>query len=196
MGQHWVQDCPTQGDPNFDRKRIRPPVGIPMTRLAKSDEGGLILPDGHTGTLVANEDAFAREILGLPTAAAAAAEPRAAAAAARVAEAEAGSTAAGQPGDSAAQVLLLDNKPHQGKEEPGAATTPTAVPHAASQLALPRLAGESPRVRTHTSKSSRCFSQSADASLVAFCLCLRRRGRKVCFAWCPLIFLWLLCHPR
>ena len=67
MGQHWVQDCPTQGDPNYDRKRVRPPVGIPMTRLARSDEGGLVLPNGQTGTLIANEDAFAREILGLPT---------------------------------------------------------------------------------------------------------------------------------
>ena len=36
-----------------------------MTRLARSSEGGLVLPDGKTGTLVANEDAFAREILGL-----------------------------------------------------------------------------------------------------------------------------------
>ena len=35
-----------------------------MTRLARSQEGGLVLPDGQTGTLVANEDAFAREILG------------------------------------------------------------------------------------------------------------------------------------
>ena len=65
VGAHWLQDCPTQGDPAYDRKRVRPPVGIPMTRLARSDGGGLVLPDGQTGTLVANEDAFAREILGL-----------------------------------------------------------------------------------------------------------------------------------
>lgn len=83
MGQHWVSDCPTQGDPNFDRRRVRPPVGIPMTRLARSQEGGLVLPDGMTGTLIANEDAFAREILGLPTAAPA---PAAAAPAASAAE--------------------------------------------------------------------------------------------------------------
>jgi hypothetical protein len=159
VGQHWVQDCPTQGDPNYDRKRIRPPVGIPMTRLAKSEEGGLILPGGQTGTLVANEDAFAREILGLPTAAAApAAAERAAAAeapaaaaaaapAAAVLEAEAGGAAAAsaaqQPADESKAVLLLDNKPHDAKPEP--ATTPTATMHGSgSQLALPRLAGESP----------------------------------------------------
>jgi hypothetical protein len=69
VGVHWVQECPTQGDSAFDKRRIRPPVGIPMTRLARSDEGGLVLPNGMTGTLLANEDAFAREILGLPTAA-------------------------------------------------------------------------------------------------------------------------------
>ena len=64
-GEHWIQECPTQGDPAYDRKRVRPPVGIPMTRLARSEEGGLVLPDGNTGTLVANEDAFAREVLGI-----------------------------------------------------------------------------------------------------------------------------------
>lgn len=66
-GAHWIQDCPTHGDPTYDRKRIRPPVGIPMTRLARSSEGGLVLPDGNTGTLIANEDAFAREVLGIGT---------------------------------------------------------------------------------------------------------------------------------
>jgi hypothetical protein len=65
VGAHWLQDCPTHGDPTYDRKRVRPPVGIPMTRLARSNEGGLVLPDGQMGTLVANEDAFAREVLGL-----------------------------------------------------------------------------------------------------------------------------------
>ena len=64
-GEHWLPECPTHGDPAFDRKRVRPPVGIPMTRLARSEEGGLVLPDGNTGTLVANEDAFAREVLGI-----------------------------------------------------------------------------------------------------------------------------------
>ena len=64
-GAHWLQDCPTHGDPTYDRKRVRPPVGIPMTRLARSSEGGLVLPDGNTGTLVANEDAFAKEVLGI-----------------------------------------------------------------------------------------------------------------------------------
>ncbi|KAK2079615.1 hypothetical protein QBZ16_002010 [Prototheca wickerhamii] len=67
VGAHWLQDCPTQGDPAYDRKRVRPPIGIPLTRLGQAEEGGLVLPDGTTGTLVPNEDAFAQEILGLPT---------------------------------------------------------------------------------------------------------------------------------
>ncbi|KDD74106.1 hypothetical protein H632_c1566p1, partial [Helicosporidium sp. ATCC 50920] len=25
VGEHWVSDCPTQGDPAFDRKRVRVP---------------------------------------------------------------------------------------------------------------------------------------------------------------------------
>jgi E3 ubiquitin-protein ligase RBBP6 len=65
IGAHWLNDCPTQGNPEFDKRKIRPPVGIPMTRLARSQEGGLVLPDGGTGTLLANEDAFAREIMGM-----------------------------------------------------------------------------------------------------------------------------------
>jgi len=65
IGAHWLNDCPTHGNPEFDKRKIRPPVGIPMTRLARSQEGGLVLPDGGTGTLLANEDAFAREIMGM-----------------------------------------------------------------------------------------------------------------------------------
>lgn len=137
MGQHWVQDCPTQGDPEFDRKRIRPPVGIPMTRLAMSQEGGLILPSGQTGTLVANEEAFRREILGLPTAAGA--EPPAAAAAGQAG----GAQPAGEPKQEA--VFLLDSKPHAAATaaEKGSPKAGAAAPAVAgsSQLALPQLAG-------------------------------------------------------
>ena len=65
VGVHWLTDCPTHGNPEYDKRRVRPPVGIPMTRLARSTEGGLVLPDGGTGTLLANEDAFARELMGM-----------------------------------------------------------------------------------------------------------------------------------
>lgn len=58
VGAHWVSDCPTQGDPAYDVRRARPPLGIPMTRLRHDEAGGLVLPGGQTGTLVANEAAF------------------------------------------------------------------------------------------------------------------------------------------
>ena len=122
-----------------------------MTRLARSEEGGLILPNGQTGRLVANEDAFAREILGLPTAAppaaaAPAAPAAAAAAAAGPAVKEEGAGGTGAPRGAP----LLDSKPHEPKAEPeapaaaaaAAGPAPGGVPASGSQLALPQLAGE------------------------------------------------------
>lgn len=113
-----MQDCPTQGDPAFDRKRVRPPIGIPMTRLARSEEGGLVLPDGQTGTLIANEDAFAREILGLPTAAQ-----------------EAPGAGAQQEqqvwpanGEVKPPLLLLDQQPPAGGQPGGPAAAAAAAP--------------------------------------------------------------------
>ena len=67
QGGHYIGDCPTNGDPEYDRKRIRQPVGIPLSRLAINTEGGLVLPGGHTGSLVPNEDVFQREMFGAPT---------------------------------------------------------------------------------------------------------------------------------
>lgn len=52
---HWIQSCPTNGDPEFDGRRARMPVGIPMERLAPSENGGLLLPSGATASLVAQE---------------------------------------------------------------------------------------------------------------------------------------------
>lgn len=141
VAQHWVNDCPTQGDPAYDRKRVRPPVGIPMTRLMRSEEGGLVLPGGQTGTLMANEDAFARdvlEVMGLG-----AQQQPAAAQQQQQAQQE-------QP------LLLLDSKPAaEGaaaavKQEPGmaaaapahAAAPAAAALAAAAPTAAPLLAGE------------------------------------------------------
>ncbi len=152
MGAHWVQECPTQGDPNFDKKRVRPPVGIPMTRLARSEEGGLVLPGGQMGTLIANEDAFAREVLGLPTAAPPPGQQQQ-----QQGGGNAAAAAAQQQGGGEAKppMLLLDSKPAADadaaavKQEPGAAAAAaaaaSAVPAAAVPAvpaALPVLAGE------------------------------------------------------
>ena len=156
MGQHWVQDCPTQGDPNFDRRRVRPAIGIPMTRLALSSEGGLVLPGGQMGTLVANEDAFAREMLGLPSAALTAAAQQQ-----QAADANAAAAQLQQQQQQQQPVLLLDCKPAAAaaataaaaSQQPvikleghGAATTAAAPAAAASGAAaaavVPLLAGE------------------------------------------------------
>lgn len=150
VGAHWVQECPTQGDPNFDKKRVRPPVGIPMTRLARSEEGGLVLPGGQMGTLIANEDAFAREVLGLPTAAPPPGQQQqAGGVAAAAAQQQQGVSEAKPP------VLLLDSKPAAEteaaaavKQEPGTATAGAPAPAAPAIVApavpatLPVLAGE------------------------------------------------------
>lgn len=109
-----------------------------MTRLAKSEEGGLILPDGQTGTLVANEDAFAREILGLPTALA---EPAAADAEVQPEQPATADAGTKLEGAKEGAVLLLDSKPHEVKQEPTVNSSDAVVHPSSSQPALPALAG-------------------------------------------------------
>jgi E3 ubiquitin-protein ligase RBBP6 len=120
-----------------------------MTRLARSEEGGLVLPGGQTGTLIANEDAFAREILGLPTAA-----PQQHQGTAEAADGPQ-QQQRGPSEDSKPPLLMLDSKPAAEagpgaaaplvKAEPGAgpASLPTAMLGAeARAVAPPLLAGE------------------------------------------------------
>ena len=61
---HHISECPTILDPDF--KRIRPAVGVPTVLLQKKEGGGLLLPDGTTGSLQPNEDVFLREMGGAP----------------------------------------------------------------------------------------------------------------------------------
>ena len=61
---HHISDCPTNADPDF--KRIRPAVGVPSVLLTKDKGGGLLLPDGTTGSLQPNENAFLKETVGMP----------------------------------------------------------------------------------------------------------------------------------
>lgn len=74
VGQHWASDCPKAGEGGAERpppgRRALAPVGIPASRLAAAADGSLVLPNGSVGTLLANEAAFARDVAGLPTAAA------------------------------------------------------------------------------------------------------------------------------
>lgn len=66
---HWIDQCPTNGDPAYDRIKVRAPTGIPRSMLRQVDapESGTGLQDssGHFVTLQPNEEEFARQTVGL-----------------------------------------------------------------------------------------------------------------------------------
>ncbi|CAH2046055.1 unnamed protein product [Thlaspi arvense] len=64
---HFIQHCPTNGDPEFDVKRVKPPTGIPKSMLMATPDGSYSLPSGAVAVLKPNEDAFEREMEGLPS---------------------------------------------------------------------------------------------------------------------------------
>ncbi|XP_059440781.1 E3 ubiquitin ligase PQT3-like isoform X2 [Corylus avellana] len=64
---HFIQHCPTNGDPNFDIKRVKPPTGIPKSMLIATSDGSYALPNGTVAVLRPNEAAFEKEIEGLPS---------------------------------------------------------------------------------------------------------------------------------
>lgn len=128
---HWRENCPNEGE----YKRVRAPAGIPMTRLMENKEGGLYAPDGTLVSLKPNEDAFLREMAGLPSGAEQAqnqarssevtlAAPSAAAAAtvlpttASTALVPVSSDKASNAQTDQPKPLLLDNKPHHQGSEP------------------------------------------------------------------------------
>ena len=43
---HFIERCPTNGDPAYDVKKTRMPTGIPASFLVQVDDGGLALADG------------------------------------------------------------------------------------------------------------------------------------------------------
>ncbi|EHA8586425.1 E3 ubiquitin ligase PQT3-like [Cocos nucifera] len=65
---HFIQHCPTNGDPNYDIKRVKPPTGIPKSMLMATPDGSYALPGGAVAVLKPNEAAFEKEIEGLPSA--------------------------------------------------------------------------------------------------------------------------------
>ncbi|XP_021745891.1 E3 ubiquitin ligase PARAQUAT TOLERANCE 3-like isoform X1 [Chenopodium quinoa] len=64
---HFIQHCPTNGDPNFDIRKVKPPTGIPKSMLVATPDGSYALPSGTSAVLKPNEAAFEREIEGLPS---------------------------------------------------------------------------------------------------------------------------------
>ncbi|RYR66063.1 hypothetical protein Ahy_A03g012009 isoform E [Arachis hypogaea] len=59
--------CPTNGDPNYDIKRVKQPTGIPRSMLMVNPQGSYALPNGSVAVLKPNEAAFEKEIEGLPS---------------------------------------------------------------------------------------------------------------------------------
>ncbi|KAF9622627.1 hypothetical protein IFM89_032526 [Coptis chinensis] len=64
---HFIQHCPTNGDPNYDIRRMKPATGIPKSMLVPSADGSYALPSGGVAVLKPNEAAFEKEIDGLPS---------------------------------------------------------------------------------------------------------------------------------
>ncbi|XP_027192926.1 E3 ubiquitin ligase PQT3-like isoform X2 [Cicer arietinum] len=64
---HFIQHCPTNGDPNYDIKRVKQPTGIPRSMLMVNPQGSYALPNGSVAVLKPNEAAFEKEIEGLPS---------------------------------------------------------------------------------------------------------------------------------
>ncbi|XP_072989084.1 E3 ubiquitin ligase PARAQUAT TOLERANCE 3-like isoform X2 [Typha latifolia] len=64
---HFIQHCPTNGDPNYDIRRVKPPTGIPKSMLMATPDGSYALPSGAVAVLKPNEAAFEKEIEGIPT---------------------------------------------------------------------------------------------------------------------------------
>ncbi|KAF8380526.1 hypothetical protein HHK36_028013 [Tetracentron sinense] len=64
---HFIQHCPTNGDPNYDIKRVKPPTGIPKSMLMATPDGSYALSSGVVAVLKPNEAAFEKEIEGLPS---------------------------------------------------------------------------------------------------------------------------------
>ncbi|KAM7257429.1 hypothetical protein ACFE04_013170 [Oxalis oulophora] len=64
---HFIQHCPTNGDPNYDVKRMKPPTGIPKSMLMATPDGSYALPSGAGAVMKPNEAAFEKEIEGMPS---------------------------------------------------------------------------------------------------------------------------------
>ncbi|XP_058106002.1 E3 ubiquitin ligase PQT3-like isoform X1 [Magnolia sinica] len=64
---HFIQYCPTNGDPSYNIKRLKHPTGIPRSMLVETPDGSYALPSGAVAVVKPNEDAFLKEIEGLPS---------------------------------------------------------------------------------------------------------------------------------
>ncbi|KAK9086865.1 hypothetical protein Syun_029259 [Stephania yunnanensis] len=52
---HFIWDCPTNGDPNYDIKKLKPPTGIPKSMLMTTSNGSYALTGGVVAALKPDE---------------------------------------------------------------------------------------------------------------------------------------------
>jgi E3 ubiquitin-protein ligase RBBP6 len=52
---HFIQHCPTNGNPAYDPRRFKPPTGIPKSMLMTTPDGSYSLPGGAVAVLQPNE---------------------------------------------------------------------------------------------------------------------------------------------
>lgn len=52
---HFIQHCPTNGDPNYDMRKVKQPTGIPRSMLMVNPQGSYALPNGSVAVLKPNE---------------------------------------------------------------------------------------------------------------------------------------------
>ncbi|KAF9625600.1 hypothetical protein IFM89_024373 [Coptis chinensis] len=62
---HFIQHCPTNGDPNYDRRVVKKPTGIPKSMLIETTDGSYALGGGAVAVFKPNETAFDREVEGI-----------------------------------------------------------------------------------------------------------------------------------
>jgi hypothetical protein len=51
---HFIQHCPTNGDPKFDIERVKPPTDIPKSLLMATPDGSYALSSGAVAVLEPN----------------------------------------------------------------------------------------------------------------------------------------------
>ncbi|KAJ6877908.1 E3 ubiquitin ligase PQT3-like [Populus alba x Populus x berolinensis] len=66
VGGHFIQHCRTNGDPNYDVKRVKAATGIPKSMLKADPEGRYVLRNGEVVVMKPNEDIFEKEMEGIP----------------------------------------------------------------------------------------------------------------------------------
>ncbi|KAF7828439.1 E3 ubiquitin ligase PQT3-like isoform X1 [Senna tora] len=62
---HFIKHCPTNGDSNYDIKKVKPPTGIPRSMLMPNPVGSYALSNGVVAVVKPNEAAFEKEMEGL-----------------------------------------------------------------------------------------------------------------------------------